>query len=102
MMDEKFEEKPYLTEMSMHEARTNFRIRSNMTDVKWNKRSDKNNQKTLWKCEECGNVDSQSHIIWCPFFASLREGKSLDSDQDLVKYFIEVFKIRKERQNEES
>ena len=102
MMDEKFEEKPYLTEMSMHEARTNFRIRSNMTDVKWNKRSDKNNQKTLWKCEECGNVDSQSHIIWCPFFASLREGKSLDSDQDLVKYFIEVFKIRKERQNDES
>ena len=71
--------------------------RSNMTNVKWNKRSDKQNQKSLWKCEECGNIDTQSHIVWCPSFASLREGKSLDNDADLVRYFQEVLKIREER-----
>ena len=97
MKSETFEEKLYLTEMSMTDARTNFRIRSNMTNVKWNKRSDKQNQKSLWKCEECGNIDTQSHIVWCPSFASLREGKSLDNDADLVRYFQEVLKIKEEK-----
>ena len=77
MVKEYFEEKPYLTDISISDARTNFRIRSKMVDVKWNTHSDKHNQNTLWKC---GNVNLQSHIIWCPYFASLREGKSLDSD----------------------
>ena len=66
-----------------------------------NQRSDKLNSKQLWKCAECGNVDMQSHIVWCPFFASLREGNSLDSDIDLVKYFQEVLKIREERRQNE-
>ena len=101
MMSERFEEKSYLSEMSMQNARTNFRIRSKMIDVKMNQRSDKANAKKLWKCSECGNVDSQSHIVWCPFFATLREGKSLESDLDLVKYFQEVLKIREDRRNEE-
>ena len=71
--------------------------RSNMTTVKWNKRIDKCHQKSLWICEECGNIDKQSHIVWCPSFASLREGKSLDNDADLVRYFQEVLKIREEK-----
>ena len=66
MVKDYFEEKPYLTDMSMSDARTNFRIRSKTVDVKCNKRSGKHNQNTVWKCEECGNVDSQSHIILCP------------------------------------
>ena len=85
MMSETFEEKSYLTKMTMANARTNFRIRSKMTNVKMNQRSDKLNAKQLWKCDECGNVDTQSHIVWCPFFASSREGKSLDSDIDIFK-----------------
>ena len=97
MMSENFEEKTYLTDMSMANARTNFRIRSKMTKVRMNQRSDKLNSKQLWKCAECGNIDTQSHIVWCPFFASLREGKSLDSDIDLVKYFQQVLKIREDR-----
>ena len=37
----------------------------------------------------------------CPFYSELREGKSLDSDLDLVKYVIEVLKIRDEKVNNE-
>ena len=72
---------------------------SNMTNTKMNQQSDRENARLLWKCSECGNVDAQSHIVWCPFFAQLREGKSLDNDADLVSYFKEVFKVREERKN---
>jgi hypothetical protein len=101
MMSENFEERSYLSDMTMHNARTHFRIRSMMINVKMNMRSDKSNAQKLWKCSECGHVDTQSHIVWCPFFATLREGKSLDSDIDLVKYFQEVMKIREDRRNNE-
>ena len=97
MSEEHFEEKRYINEMSMIDARTLFRVRSLTTNVRMNQRTDKENAKNLWKCSECGNIDSQSHILWCPFHAHLREGKSLDNDTDLVKYFQQVFMIREER-----
>ena len=99
-MLEKFEEKSYLSDMTMHDARTHFRIRSKMINVKMNQRSDKSNAKKLWKCSECRNVDTQSHIVLFPYFASLREGQG-DSDIDLVKHFQEVLKIREDRRNHE-
>ena len=100
MRGEQFEENQYLKEMSMMDARTLFRIRSQTTTVQMNQRSDKSHAKNLWKCLECGNIDSQSHIVWCPFFSELREGKSLDNNDDLVKYFQQIFKIREEKRNE--
>ena len=99
MATEKFEEKGYLTEMSMNDARMCFRIRSKTNNLRMNQQSDKHNAKNLWKCTECGNIDTQSHILWCPFFANLREGKSMDNDLDLVNYFREAFKIREEKKN---
>ena len=101
MANEKFGEQPYIKDMSMNQARVNFRIRSKQIKVKMNQRSDPQNERTLWKCSECGNIDSQSHILWCPFYSTIREGKSLDNDKDLVDYFIEVLKIREERLNNE-
>ena len=59
-----------------------------------NQQSDKENAKNLWKCTECGHIDTQSHILWCPYFSTLREGRSIENDADLVSYFREVFKIR--------
>ena len=101
LIAEKFEEKRYLSEMSMHDARMLFRIRSKTNNVRMNQQSDRENARNLWKCTECGNIDTQSHILWCPYFSTLREGKSIESDDDLVKYFREVFKIREDLQNPE-
>ena len=98
---ENFELKNYLSEMSLTDARTLFRIRSQTTDVKMNQRSSKAHAKKLWKCSECGNIDTQSHILWCPFHAHLREGKSLESDSDLVEYMKKVFIVREELRNKE-
>ena len=88
---EEYEVKEYLKTMKMNDARTFFRIR---TKFKMNQSSDKMNRSSLWQCTGCGNVDTQSHIIWCPAYKDLREGKSLTSDSDLVEYYRKVLFIR--------
>ena len=59
-----------------------------------NRESDPTYAAELWKCDGCGNLDTQSHIIWCPGFAPLREGLDIDNDKDVIHYFQEVFKLR--------
>ena len=82
--------------MSMSEARMFFRIRTEMIRCKMNQSSEPVNRATLWKCTACGYVDTQSHLIHCPAFKDIREGKDLGSDNDLVDYFTKVLKIREE------
>ena len=63
----------------------------------------KNNPKFAnqqWKCDACKRIDSQSHILWCPYFSPLREGKNINEDKDLVDYFQNVFEIREDLDNE--
>ena len=58
MASETFQQRGYLEEMTMKEARMFFRVRSNNTQVKMNQRSDAENARKLWKCSECGYIDS--------------------------------------------
>ena len=78
------------------EARTMFRIRTLMMPAKLNMKSDPKFAGKLWKCDQCQKLDSQSHILWCPFFAPLREGRDINDDKDLVDNFTNVFKIRED------
>ena len=39
--------------------------------------------------------------MWCPSYATLREGLDVDDDKDVVKYFQNVMKIREAARNEE-
>ena len=94
LVKEKFEVKEYLKEMNMHDARAMFRLRTKMMKFKMNQSSSKANKASLWQCTGCGNVDTQSHILWCPAFSELREGKSLESDTDIVEYYTKVLRIR--------
>ena len=75
MVDEDFECRPYLKELTLSEARTNFRFRSKMTDLAWNYKHDK------------------SYVLVCPAYADLREGKDIQSDKDLVSYMQGVMLI---------
>ena len=86
--------KEYIKNMTLRSTRTMFRIRSHMLDLKMNRKSDQKYSDEMWKCDFCLSLDTQSHIIWCPAFASLREGKNLQNDMDLVTYFTAVMKIR--------
>ena len=72
----------------------NIRIRSKMIKCGLNQSSDPRNIATLWKCSACSNIDSQTHILWCPAYQKLREGMSLENDRDIVKYFQRVMLIR--------
>ena len=46
-------------------------------------------------CDSCKRaIESQSHLLWCPAYQHLREGKSLDSDKDLTQYIINVLQYR--------
>ena len=99
-MTEEFKMKPYLTQLQLDQARDNFRLRSFMTKtVKMNFPSDAGYRKDLWKCYHCPNIDTQSHIRYCPAYEKFRTNKDLDNDQDLVKYFREVIDMR---ENEET
>ena len=101
MLDEMFEKKDYIMSMKLSDARTNFRLRSNTTNVKMNRKSDTGYAAKLWKCEACGNLDMQCHIMWCPVIPPLREGLDVKNDKDVVHYFQEVFKLRENMNSEE-
>ena len=93
--EENFELQPYLIDLQTNQARNKFRIRSFMTKtVKMNFPSDEGYKRQLWKCQHCPNIDTQSHIQHCPAYEHLREGKNLDNDLDLVKYFQQVIAMR--------
>ena len=94
MVGEEFEKRDYIMSMQLSDARTNFRLRSNTTNVKMNRKSDPSYAAKLWKCDGCSSLDTQSHIMWCPAYAPLREGLDVNNDKDIVHYFQQVFRIR--------
>ena len=95
MKTEKFKKKNYINEMTMEEGQIFFKFRSMMTDVKYNYKNDKDHSRQLWQCDSClSAIETQSHILWCPAYQELREGKSLDNDEDLVQYITKVLDAR--------
>ena len=78
----------------MDDARMLFRVRTKTFECKFNQSSDRGNRESLWKCQACGFIETQTHIIHCPAYKELREGKSLDSDEDVAEYFGKVLKFR--------
>ena len=92
---ENFGKKDYLLSM------TNFHLRSNTTNVKMNRKSDPSYAAKLWKCYGCHSLDTQSHIMWCPAFAPLREGLDVNNDKDIVHYFQQVFRLRDDLDSKE-
>ena len=84
--------KLYVQNLKLHEASTKFL----MMPAKMNMKNNPKFAKEQWNCDACKRIDSQSHVLWCPFFAPLREGKDVKNDKDLVDYFQKVLKIREE------
>ena len=94
--EEEFGRKLYLEELDLTSARTKFKFRTKMSQyVKMNYSSSPEYSQDLWRCHSCRTkIDTQAHVLWCPEYSTLREGKSLESDQDLCEYLREVFRIR--------
>ena len=93
LTEEPFECKEYIKQLTMEQIRMKFRIRTKMVKTKMNMK----NLDANWLCDSCETaIDNQSHLIWCLAYAKLREGKNLESDDDLIDYFTKVLKIRAE------
>jgi hypothetical protein len=76
--DETFEIRDCIHQMNLSDARTNCKMNQRFNPVY---------AKNLWKCDACQNLDMQSHLMWCPAYATLREGLDIDCDKDVVLYF---------------
>ena len=96
--EDDFGPQKYFFGMQIEQVRTKFRYRTQMTQVKFNFKNDKKFSMENWKCDSCQNdfIESQSHLIWCPAYSHLREGKNLQSDKDLTEYIASVLNIREE------
>ena len=68
-----------------------------MIDAKMNFKNKDNYSKELWQCDSCEkSIESQSHLLWCPAYANLRDGKNLRDDKDLIVYIKKVMQVREE------
>ena len=91
--EETFGQQPYLKELSLSQARTKFKLRSRMLEVKNNFQGGKD--KTRLTCEACEVcVETQDHILFCPSYEDLRVDKDISNDLDLVNYVKEVMERR--------
>ena len=95
MEKEEFKTKPYLTALNLADSRLKFALRTKMArTVQANFKGNPMYKSNEWKCHDCKVLDTQEHIVRCPVYTSLRNGKDLESDKDLVDYFRKVIEIR--------
>ena len=81
--------------MTLSDAGLKFSIRFRMArSIQTNYRGNPSYMLNNWRCVGCGEVDSQEHVIVCKAYEKLRNGKDLNDDFDLVKYFREVINLR--------
>ena len=96
MTNECFETKDYIKNMNMGDARIKFKLRTNMTNVKFNYKSNPSNSKSLWQCDSCQSaIESQDHVLWCPAYQELREGKDINNDSNLIDHIRKVVQTSK-------
>ena len=87
--------KAYLTEMTVEQARLNFRIRTMMTEFAFNFKNKKEYSDACWTCISCKRaLDTFEHAKWCVAHEDLRQGKDLREDIDLVEYIAKVLARR--------
>ena len=65
MREESYEQKAYLNDLGLNEARMFFRIRTRSIKCKMNQPSSPANKAALWQCSGCSQIDTQSHILYC-------------------------------------
>ena len=95
MKKESFEVKSYLKDLSLSDAKLKFAIRTKMVrTIQANFKGEQQYKSNNWKCVGCGKLDTQEHVLGCSAYKHLREGRCLDNDKELVRYFRSVISMR--------
>ena len=101
LVGETFGMRGYLKELNVSESRTFFKHRTRMTRyAKTNFKNDPHYAKSLWKCDNCPNIDSEQHILWCKEYEDLRLDKDLSNNKELCQYLKEALKLRAKQELE--
>ena len=85
--------KPYMINLSLHEVREMFAIRTNMNKLRGNYSHDADNIKNKLKCVGCrveGIKEVNSHMMKCDVYQDLWKTETWDNDRELVLYFRKV------------
>ena len=92
ILEESLGMKNYMETLSVYEARAIFKHKTSMTQfVKLNYKGTKRYQEQGWKCDECSNLDSEDHLLWCSGYELLRENLDLENEKDLSRYLQKIF-----------
>ena len=93
--EENFTRKSYFDTKITVEARAMFRFRTKMFPCKMNFSSSGRFKAEIWMCDSCqSQIDSQSHVLFCPAYTKFREGKNLGNDKDIAQYLVKVMAVR--------
>ena len=66
-----------------------------MNEIRGNFKNDSRVKKTGVMCVACGKDEEiNSHVMVCPEYEDLRQGKDFSSNHDLVQYFRKVMARR--------
>ena len=92
---EYFGKKTYILNLPLANAREKFKFRAKMYNCSFNYKHQGDNAEKLWLCSSCqSSIETQDHVLFCPAYSQLREGRNLDSDKDLTDYLMKVLIIR--------
>ena len=86
--------KEYMKNKALEECRVQFRIRTNMLQLKGNMKGSFKDDLTCLGCEQAGTNENQNHVMICTGYENLRSGLNFDEDRDLVLYFQRVVPSR--------
>ena len=95
LLGETFERKEYFGSKVVKQVRSMFSFRSHMYPCKLNFSHEPKFQQDLWVCDSCQSaIDTQSHVMICPAYSTLRQGKDIFNNKDVAEYLVKVEAIR--------
>ena len=95
MRDEVQKGNAYFFRETLQNVRTIFRFRAELYESKLNFKNKPEYRAENFMCDSCENeVDHNTHVLFCPAYALLREEKDLNNDSDLAEYLQKVLDIR--------
>ena len=85
----------YFFKETLSNVRILFRFRVDLYEAKMNFKHKPEYKAEKYLCDSCeSEVDVNTHVLFCPSYATLRENKSLNNDSDLAEYLKSVLEIR--------
>ena len=88
----------YFYNENLKNARILFRYRVELYEVKMNfKNKSEYKMDDRYLCDSCESEserETNTHVLFCPAYASIRQNKELNNDQHLAEYLMKVLEIR--------